>query len=535
MEGLLAQVATRVQVVRGGQVREVPLAEIVPGDVTLLSAGRSVPGDGLLIEARDLFISEAALTGESEPAEKAPGPEPAETPLARRHGAVFLGTHVISGAARAVIVATGARTELGRVAARVATRQPETDFEHGLRRFGYLLLEVTLLLVLAIFAVNVYLARPVLESLMFSLALAIGSDAAAPPGDRGGEPGARRHAHGRGEDHRPAAGVDPEPGQHDRPLLRQDRHADRGPPHLRGRPRTPTGSRASACGGWPSSTPRTRPGTPARSTSRCVRWPSVRSIPADKRDEIPFDFTRRRLSVLLGVEGGLLITKGAVSAILAVCTTVETAAGVVPLDGRRAAVDAAFTRGCENGLRVIAVAYRRLPDVSRVARDDEREMTFAGLVRFHDAPKADAPAALAELARLGVGVKIVTGDNVAAAAGAGQGARHRERRRRHRRRASPRRRRRAACAGPRHRRVRRGGADAEGADRAGAAPLRARGRVSGRRDQRRAGAACRRRRYLRRRAPPTWRARRRTSCCSRRTCRWWRAACARGGARSPTR
>jgi len=134
LEGLLAQVATRVQVVREGQVREVPLAEIVPGDVTVLSAGRSVPGDGLLIEARDLFISEAALTGESEPAEKSLGPSAPNTPLARRSSAVFLGTHVISGAAHAVMAETGARTELGQVAARVASRRRDHRRLRGLGR-----------------------------------------------------------------------------------------------------------------------------------------------------------------------------------------------------------------------------------------------------------------------------------------------------------------------------------------------------------------------------------------------------------------
>ncbi len=174
VQQLLNQVATRAQVFRDGETRDVPISEVVPGDIALLSAGRSVPGDGVLLEARDLFISEAALTGESEPAEKSPGPSPAETPLARRAGAVFLGTHVISGSARILVVKTGPRTELGRVAAHVATRAPETDFERGVRRFGYLLMEVTMLLVLAMFAVNVYFHRPVIESLMFSLAIAIG-------------------------------------------------------------------------------------------------------------------------------------------------------------------------------------------------------------------------------------------------------------------------------------------------------------------------------------------------------------------------
>ncbi|HVY39916.1 MAG TPA: cation-transporting P-type ATPase, partial [Polyangia bacterium] len=171
---LMAQVATRARVLRAGAACEIPLADVVPGDVALLDAGRSVPGDGRVLEARDLFVSEAPLTGESEPAEKGAPPAATDAALARRTSAVFLGTHVVSGAARVLIVRTGPRTELGRVAARVAARPPETDFEHGLRRFGYLLMELTLLLVLGIFAVNVYFARPVLESLMFSLALAIG-------------------------------------------------------------------------------------------------------------------------------------------------------------------------------------------------------------------------------------------------------------------------------------------------------------------------------------------------------------------------
>jgi P-type Mg2+ transporter len=414
VEGLLAQVATRVQVVRGGQIHEVALADIVPGDVTLLSAGRSVPADGVLIEARDLFISEAALTGESEPAEKAPGVTAPNTPLARRSNAVFLGTHVISGAARAVMVETGGRTELGHVAARVASRQPETDFERGLRRFGYLLLEVTLLLVLAIFAVNVYLARPVLESLMFSLALAIGLTPQLLPAIVAVNlaRGATRMAAEKTIVRRLASiqnlGSMTVLCCDKTGTLTEGRLTFEGTEDADGqaseRVRRLAFLNASHETGYASPLDES-----LRSLAVCP------CDPLDKRDEIPFDFTRRRLSVLLGTEDGLLITKGAVPSILAVCTSVETAAGVVPLEGRRAAVEAAFTRGCVDGLRVVAVAYRHMPGASRVTRDDERGMTFAGLVRFHDAPKTDARAALQELAGLGVAVKIVTGDNVAAA------------------------------------------------------------------------------------------------------------------------
>jgi Mg2+-importing ATPase len=414
VQRLLAQVATRAQVVRGGETREVPIAEVVPGDVALLSAGRSVPGDGVLLEARDLFVSEAALTGESEPAEKAAGPSAPEAPLARRTGAVFLGTHVISGAARMLVVRTGARTELGHVAAHVAARPPETDFERGLRRFGYLLMEVTLLLVLGIFAANVAFHRPVLESLMFSLALAIGLTPQLLPAIVAVNlaRGASRMAAEKTIVRRLASIENlgsmtilccDKTG-----TLTEGRLTFEGAVDADGkeseRVRRLAFLNAAHETGY------------ASPLDEALRGLAVCAVePAQKRDEIPFDFTRRRLSVLLDLEGGLLITKGAVAAVLDACDSVETAAGRVALDGRRDAIEASFTGACESGLRVIAVATRAMPGTGRVTREDERGMTFAGLVRFHDAPKADVRSALDALGGLGVAVKVVTGDNAAAA------------------------------------------------------------------------------------------------------------------------
>ncbi len=174
VEKLLSLVAVTSRVLRDGAQREVPQNDVVPGDVVLLAAGATAPGDCLLLEARDLFADEATLTGETFPVEKAVAVLEAATPLAKRTNTVLMGTHMVSGTATALVVAIGRDTEFGAVSERLKLRPPETDFERGLRRFGYLLLEVTLLLVIGIFAFNVYLHRPVLDSFLFSLALAVG-------------------------------------------------------------------------------------------------------------------------------------------------------------------------------------------------------------------------------------------------------------------------------------------------------------------------------------------------------------------------
>src|SRR5512135_1143769 len=171
---LLALVQTRASVLRDGRPVDVPSEQVVPGDVVLLRAGDIIPGDGRILDESDLFVAEATLTGETFPVEKAVGAVPPDSPLGRRTNCVFLGTSVVSGTARLLIVRTGRDTEFGRISGSLRLRPPETGFERGIRRFGYLLLEVTLLLVLAIFAINVALHRPVLESFLFALAIAVG-------------------------------------------------------------------------------------------------------------------------------------------------------------------------------------------------------------------------------------------------------------------------------------------------------------------------------------------------------------------------
>jgi len=171
---LLAVIQTRVTVLRDGHEVELPHDALVPGDVIVLAAGAAVPADCRILCSTDLFVDESTLTGESYPAEKGAGDLSVDTPLAKRTNTLFQGSHVVSGSGRAVVVQTGANTVFGEIAERLRLRSPETEFERGLRRFGGLLIQITLLLVIAIFAINVYLHRPVVDSFLFALALAVG-------------------------------------------------------------------------------------------------------------------------------------------------------------------------------------------------------------------------------------------------------------------------------------------------------------------------------------------------------------------------
>ncbi|HMK37362.1 MAG TPA: HAD-IC family P-type ATPase, partial [Desulfomonilaceae bacterium] len=174
VEKLLAIVQIKATALRDGVATKIPLESIVPGDVVLVSAGDVIPGDCLVLDSKALYVDEATLTGETYPVGKLVGVTDEEAPLARRKNVLWMGTHVVSGSGTAVVVSTGKHTEFGKVSERLKLRPQETDFERGVRRFGYFLMEVTLMLVIAIFAVNVHLHKPVLDSFLFSLALAVG-------------------------------------------------------------------------------------------------------------------------------------------------------------------------------------------------------------------------------------------------------------------------------------------------------------------------------------------------------------------------
>jgi Mg2+-importing ATPase len=418
---LLSIVQIKAAVLRDGSSKEIPVEEIVPGDIVILNAGDIVPGDGLVQESKDLFVDEAMLTGETFPAEKVVALLPAETLLGQRTNALWMGTHVVSGSATALIVRTGKETEFGKVSERLKLRPQETDFEHGIRRFGYFLMEVTLVLVVAIFAINVYLARPVLDSFLFSLALAVGLTPQLLPAiiSINLSHGAKRMAQKKVIVKR-LASIENFGSMN---VICSDKTGTltEGIVHVQ-----------SACNveGAPSDkvllhaylnafyeTGFTNPIDEAIRTHRQFDLSGYQ-----KQDEIPYDFLRKRLSILvLHDDTHLMVTKGAMLNVLDVCTSVETGDGtIVDINTVRDRIEQHFEEFSRKGFRTLGIAYKNMGSESRISKDHETGMTFSGFLVLFDPPKPNIIETITSLKNLGVALKIITGDNHLVAANVSQ-------------------------------------------------------------------------------------------------------------------
>ncbi len=401
-ERLRSTVSTRIKAVRQGQTVELPIAQVVPGDVVLLEAGAILPGDGIVLEGRDLHLNEAALTGEAMPVEK-------EASVAGDpRQAVFMGSSVISGTGRALIVATGLSTQFGRTAEHLQEASPQTAFERGIADFGRLVLGTVVILVAFVFAANVWFQRPWLESLLFSVALAVGLTPEFLPMiiTVSLSAAAVRMAKARViVKFLPAI---ENLGQMD--ILASDktgtltegrivleRHVD------------PFGTRDAEDEvlKWASINSALETGirSPLDEAILAHDHPSVAAY--SKVDELPFDFLRRRLSVVAqGPEGRVLVCKGAPESVLSACTTFRLAgeAGARPLDAleRKRCVET-FESLSREGFRALAVA-----------RGDgltESELCLVGFAAFLDPPRASARETLQHLQQDGIAVKVLTGDN----------------------------------------------------------------------------------------------------------------------------
>ena len=410
-EELLKMVQIRCRIVRDGTETEMPVEMVVPGDVVVLSAGDMIPGDGLILNSRELFIDEAAFTGETFPVEKNAGILAADTPLSKRTNTLFMGSHVISGSAKVLIVRTGIATEFGKISNRLRLKPPETEFERGMRRFGFMLMQITLVLVIVIFAINMLLHRPVLNSFMFSLALAVGLTPQLLPAiiTINLSVGARAMAKKKAIVKR-LSSIENFGGMN---ILCSDktgtitegkvtikdsldisgRHSDKVLQYA--------GLNASLQQGFRNPI----------DDAICSVYKS--SMAFEVQSEIPYDFIRRRLTVQVknGKEN-FAITKGALDFILSICDTAETETGMVlPLNDHLKIIREQYQELSAAGYRVLGVSHKSTSETQNFTREDEKNMTFLGFITLFDPPKKNVLETLVRLKSLGIRLKLITGDN----------------------------------------------------------------------------------------------------------------------------
>ncbi|MGE5432976.1 MAG: magnesium-translocating P-type ATPase [Syntrophomonadaceae bacterium] len=412
VEKLLSIVQTKASVLRDGAPVDISVEEIVPGDIVNLNAGDIIPGDSLVLESNDLFVDEAILTGETFPVEKAPVVLPANTELSQRTNSLWMGTHVVNGIASVLIVRTGKDTELGKVSERLKLRPLETEFELGIRRFGYFLMEVTLMLVVTIFAINVYLVRPVLDSFLFSLALAVGLTPQLLPAiiSINLSHGAKRMAEKKVIVKRLSSIENfgsmnvicsDKTGTLTEGIAQLQSALD-----IDGQP-----SDKVLLNAYINAFYETGFQNPIDEAIRSYRRHDLSGY--KKLKEIPYDFIRKRLSILVSHDNSyLMVTKGALQNILAVCTKVEMRDGTISgISSMLGQIQKKFEELSSNGFRTLGVAYRNIAADSEFGKDQESEMTFSGFLVLFDPPKPNIINTIKNLKNLGVALKVITGDN----------------------------------------------------------------------------------------------------------------------------
>ena len=416
VEALRASVAVRASVRRDGKTVSLPIDQLVPGDIVELIAGDLVPADRRLIESRDLYVNQALLTGEPYPAEKLAGDTvPGGGNPTGASNAVFAGTSVISGTAVVLVCLTGVRTALGKLAVSLAEKPPATAFAVGIRKFGLLIMRFTIFMVLFVLVVNVSFHRPLLESLLFAVALAVGLTPELLPMivtvtlARS----ALRMSRQRVIVKRLSAIHDL--GAMD--MLCTDKTGTLTEAKI-SLVRTIDGAGASCDQAYADACINSHfeSGMKSPLDEAIVSARPFDMAPWRKIDEVPFDFERRRVSVLVEHETGgerRLIVKGAPEDVLRLSGQHLKDGQAQPLD---AATRSAFEKTLEGlgaeGFRALGVASR-VVDASHAtaAVSDESNLVFIGFAVFLDPPKASAGVTIRAMAEAGVGVKVLTGDN----------------------------------------------------------------------------------------------------------------------------
>jgi Mg2+-importing ATPase len=416
IEKLRSTVTLKVNLLRDGIPCSILAEEVVPGDVMLLSAGSIIPADGIVIRADDFFVNQAILTGETYPAEKKAGVVAENASLSDRTNSVFMGTNVRSGTARVLAIETGKSTEFGKIAEKLNLRPPETEFERGIRKFGNLLTQVMLLMMLVVFAINVILKKPAIDSLLFSVALAVGLAPELLPAiisitlSKGAQKMAKK-----GVIVRQLAAIEnfgsmdvlctDKTGTLTLGLVSLDGALD-----PEGKP-----SDRVLLHAFLNAKFQTGLANPLDDAILAKPQPDITHF--RKTEEIPYDFARKRLSVAVEDSTRIngyytLITKGALNNVLEACTTIWKGGKSITLDKKILdGLKEQYGKWSEQGFRVLGIATKEVQPQPEYPVGEESDMTFLGFLLFFDPPKPDVQKVITDLENHGVALKVITGDN----------------------------------------------------------------------------------------------------------------------------
>lgn len=409
---LQSRLKIKIKTLRSGRQCLVPNEDIVPGDVVLLAAGALIPGDGVILEAEDLHVNQASLTGETFPVLKTPGTILAETALAKRTNSVFMGTNVQNGRGKMLVVKTGVQTVYGEIASHLVGKPVPTEFEKGIFRFGYLLSEATMALTIVVFAANVFFSKPLFESLFFSIALAVGLVPELLPAilsitlAKGARYMAKEGVITRHMESIENLGsmeifCTDKTGTLTEGVVELDQALD-----IWGKKSLEVLELAVLNAAFQTGIDNPLDTAILRGLKKMP--------PGFKRvDEIPYDFERKRLSVVVKKKDRLtLICKGAFEKVLSVAKKIRRGDKIYPLSKvEKYLLRQRFEKWSLEGFRVLGLAYKEVREDKDYVLKDEADLIFAGFLLFFDPPKAKAKTTIAELGKLGVKLKIITGDN----------------------------------------------------------------------------------------------------------------------------
>jgi len=416
-ELLKQQVTSTATVLRDGVRTEIKLPEIVPGDIIYLSAGDIIPADARVITAKDLFVNQSALTGESFPVEKTPGtPQKVKTSYLEWSNYCFMGTSIVSGTAVAIVGKTGGATEFGKIAKKLIEKPPETEFERGIRGFGYLIMQITFLLVVFVFLV-IALRNPheteILSALLFAVALAVGLTPELLPMiitinlSRGAMAMAKK-----GVIVKRLASIENFGSMN---VLCTDKTGTLTENRIKLILNVNLeGEEDEKVFQYSFLNSNFQTGLRSPLDEAILKHKEVDASKYRKIDEVPFDFIRRRVSVVVEQDDQrYFIAKGAPEEILKVCSYYELRQIIADLnDEARNLINQKYRDYSAEGLRVLGVAYKRLKEEKDVySIDDETDMILLGFVAFLDPPKETAKQSIQLLTKAGIELKILTGDN----------------------------------------------------------------------------------------------------------------------------